>query len=109
MKRPVQFTLPPIHGWRVAIIKDERTRKTPIVGAPQNYAQVFQRVVDAASGLGIRTLSLVADSSDKWLRPDTEAYALLRRIRSSLAPETSSRQVEPAPRPADPVHDYWLR
>ncbi|HEV8598578.1 MAG TPA: polyprenyl diphosphate synthase [Gemmatimonadales bacterium] len=47
-------------------------------------ARTVERVVEAAPGLGVGTLTLYAFSSDNWNRPMPEVTALMRLFRSYL-------------------------
>lgn len=52
-------------------------------------ANAVRRVVEAAPGLGIGTLTLYAFSSDNWQRPSAEVSALMRLFVRYLRAETS--------------------
>jgi undecaprenyl diphosphate synthase len=49
--------------------------------------EAIRRVVEAAPGQGVGTLTLYAFSSDNWRRPRTEVSALMALLRSYLAKE----------------------
>ncbi len=77
----------------VAIIMDGNGRWAAARGMPRaaghrQGAESVRRVVEAAPGLGIRTLTLYAFSSDNWRRPPREVAALMRLFRSYLRSET---------------------
>jgi undecaprenyl diphosphate synthase len=77
----------------VAIIMDGNGRWAAARGMPRaaghrQGAESVRRVVEAAPGLGIRTLTLYAFSSDNWRRPPREVAALMRLFRSYLRGET---------------------
>jgi undecaprenyl diphosphate synthase len=63
-------------------------RGLPRVAGHRAGAQAVRRVVEAAPGLGVGTLTLYAFSSDNWQRPPREVGALMRLFRSYLASET---------------------
>src|SRR5215831_7343423 len=54
-------------------------------GAGRRGADAVRRIVEAAPGLGVRTLTLFAFSGDNWKRPVSEVRALLALFRSALA------------------------
>ena len=77
-------------GLHVAIIMDGNGRWAEARGLPRTAghrrgAQAVRRVVEAAAGLGIGTLTLFAFSGDNWKRPVREVRALLALFRSVLA------------------------
>jgi undecaprenyl diphosphate synthase len=77
----------PLH---VAIIMDGNGRWAAARGLPRTAghregSRAVERVVEAAAGLGIGTLTLFAFSTDNWKRPASEVRALLRLLRSALA------------------------
>jgi undecaprenyl diphosphate synthase len=83
--------LAPAH---VGIVMDGNGRWATARGRPRvaghvSGAQAVRRVVEAAPGLGIRTLTLYAFSSDNWQRPPREVAALMRLFRKHLHSETS--------------------
>jgi undecaprenyl diphosphate synthase len=78
----------------VAVIMDGNGRWAALRGLPRvaghrEGAQAVRRVVEAAPGLGIGTLTLYAFSSDNWGRPPREVAALMRLFRAYLAAETA--------------------
>lgn len=78
----------------VAIIMDGNGRWAAARGLPRaaghrQGAEAVRRVVEAAPGLGIQTLTLYAFSSDNWRRPPREVAALMRLFRSYLRSETN--------------------
>jgi undecaprenyl diphosphate synthase len=52
--------------------------------------EAIRRVVEAAPGQGVGTLTLYAFSSDNWRRPSAEVSALMALLRSYLAKEIDS-------------------
>ncbi len=77
----------------VAIIMDGNGRWATARGMSRaaghrQGAESVRRVVEAAPGLGIGTLTLYAFSSDNWRRPPREVAALMRLFRSYLRSET---------------------
>src|SRR5712672_1649084 len=52
--------------------------------------EAIRRVVEAAPGQGVGTLTLYAFSSDNWRRPKTEVSALMALLRFYLANEVES-------------------
>jgi len=77
-------------GLHVAIIMDGNGRWAAARGLPRTAghrrgADAVRRVVKAAPGLGVRTLTLFAFSGDNWKRPGPEVRALLALFRSALA------------------------
>lgn len=81
-------------GLHVAVIMDgngrwANARGMPRVAGHREGARAVRRVVEAAPGLGIGTLTLYAFSSDNWQRPPREVGALMRLFRSYLASETA--------------------
>jgi undecaprenyl diphosphate synthase len=80
-------------GLHVAMIMDgngrwANARGLPRVAGHRAGAKAVRRVVEAAPGVGIGTLTLYAFSSDNWQRPPREVGALMRLFRSYLASET---------------------
>ncbi|HEX8242323.1 MAG TPA: di-trans,poly-cis-decaprenylcistransferase [Longimicrobium sp.] len=63
-------------------------RGMPRIAGHRAGAKAVRRVVEAAPGLGVGTLTLYAFSSDNWQRPPREVGALMRLFRSYLASET---------------------
>ncbi|HEX2203479.1 MAG TPA: di-trans,poly-cis-decaprenylcistransferase [Longimicrobium sp.] len=81
-------------GLHVAVIMDGNGRWATARGMPRAMghragAKAVRRVVEAAPGLGVGTLTLYAFSSDNWGRPPREVGALMRLFRSYLASETA--------------------
>ncbi len=78
----------------VAIIMDGNGRWATARGLPRTAghrrgARAVRRVVEAAPGLGVGTLTLFAFSGDNWKRPVSEVRALLALFRTALASEQS--------------------
>lgn len=70
----------PIH---VAIVMDgngrwARRRGLPRLAGHRAGAQALERVVRAAPGLGIRTLTVYGFSTENWSRPATEVRGIMR-------------------------------
>jgi undecaprenyl diphosphate synthase len=91
MQRTLKIVAPA--GMHVAMIMDgngrwANARGLPRVAGHRAGAQAVRRVVEAAPGLGVGTLTLYAFSSDNWQRPPREVGALMRLFRSYLASET---------------------
>ena len=63
-------------------------RGLPRTAGHQAGASTLRRIVEAAPGLGIGTLTVYAVSSDNWRRPLPEVAALLKLFRRYLAIET---------------------
>ena len=81
-------------GLHVAMIMDGNgrwasRRGLPRVAGHREGAKAVRRVVEAAPGLGISTVTLYAFSSDNWGRPPREVTALMRLFRAYLASETA--------------------
>jgi undecaprenyl diphosphate synthase len=121
----------------VAIIMDGNGRWAVTRGRPRTAghlagADAVRRTVEAAPGLGIRTLTLFAFSSDNWQRPDREVRALMGLFRRYLSteadrcaangvrisvigrrdrlPEVLVRAIEDAERKTAAAQpDFWLR
>jgi undecaprenyl diphosphate synthase len=79
----------------VAIIMDGNGRWAMERGRPRTAghragAEAVRRVVEAAPGLGISTLTLYAFSSDNWRRPPREVAALMKLFRLYLLTETAT-------------------
>ncbi|HST59576.1 MAG TPA: di-trans,poly-cis-decaprenylcistransferase [Longimicrobium sp.] len=84
----------PDRGIHAALIMDGNgrwatQRGLPRVAGHREGAHAVRRVVEAAPGLGIGTLTLYAFSSDNWGRPPREVSALMRLFRAYLASETA--------------------
>jgi undecaprenyl diphosphate synthase len=81
-------------GLHVAIIMDGNgrwatQRGLPRVSGHRHGALAVRRTVEAAPGLGIRTLTLYAFSSDNWRRPPEEVSALMQLLLEYLRKETA--------------------
>ena len=79
----------------VAIIMDGNGRWATQRGRPRAFghregARAVRRVVEAAPGLGIATLTLFAFSGDNWQRPAAEVDALMRLFLRYLKGETAT-------------------
>jgi undecaprenyl diphosphate synthase len=82
-------------GLHVAIIMDGNGRWAEGQGLQRaaghrEGARAVRRVVEAAPGLGVATLTLYAFSSDNWRRPGEEVSWLMRLFRSHLRSERRS-------------------
>src|SRR5437867_3583449 len=81
-------------GLHVGIIMDgngrwaERRRWPRVAGHPAGAASV-RRIVEAAPGLGIGTLTLYAFSADNWRRPREEVRGLMALLRHYLREEVA--------------------
>jgi undecaprenyl diphosphate synthase len=87
--------LAPRRELHVAIISDGNGRWATSRGLPRSAghragAQTARRIIAAAPGLGIRTLTLVALPSANWKRPPAEVNAILRLLHEYLLTETSN-------------------
>lgn len=76
----------------VAIIMDgngrwAQARRQPRVAGHRAGATTVRRVVEAAPGMGIGTMTLYAFSSDNWKRPTEEVGALMRLFGNYLRRE----------------------
>jgi undecaprenyl diphosphate synthase len=83
-----------MNGLHVAIIMDGNGRWAEAQGLPRGAghragAIAVHRVVRAAPGLGISTLTLFALSADNWKRPPAEIGAILHLLREYLQSETA--------------------
>ncbi|HEX3531140.1 MAG TPA: di-trans,poly-cis-decaprenylcistransferase [Thermoanaerobaculia bacterium] len=81
-------------GLHAAIIMDGNGRWATARGRPRTAghlagADAVRRAVEAAPGLGVRTLTLFAFSADNWQRPDREVRALMGLFRRYLATEAA--------------------
>lgn len=79
-------------GPHVAVIMDGNgrwaaRRGLPRIAGHKAGAETVRRCVEAAPGLGIRTLTLYAFSADNWKRPKTEVAALFRLFHQYLRRE----------------------
>jgi undecaprenyl diphosphate synthase len=91
MKQSPLLSPPPSH---VGIVMDGNGRWAMHRGQPRVAGHVaganaVRRIVEAAPGLGIRTLTLYAFSADNWQRPPREVAALMRLFRKYLHSETA--------------------
>ena len=80
------------NGLHLAIIMDGNGRWAAARGLPRlaghrRGADAVRRVVEAAPGLGIRTLTLYAFSADNWARPRHEVRGLMGLFRRYLESE----------------------
>ena len=78
----------------VAIISDGNGRWAISRGLPRSAghragAESARRVIEAAPGIGIHTLTLFALSSANWKRPASEVQAILRLLHEYLLTETT--------------------
>ena len=81
-------------GIHVGIIMDGNGRWAVARGRPRaaghaEGARAVRRVVEAAPGAGIRTLTLYAFSADNWRRPQREVASLMSLFRRYLHAETA--------------------
>src|SRR5436190_17501236 len=79
----------------VGIIMDGNGRWAARRGLPrfaghEAGVEAIRRVVEAAPGQGVGTLTLYAFSCDNWRRPKTEVSALMALLRFYLANEVES-------------------
>jgi undecaprenyl diphosphate synthase len=86
---------PPTNGSRlhVAIIMDGNGRWAAARGRPRLFGhreggKTVERIVRAAPGLDIGTLTLYAFSADNWRRPAAEVAALMALFRAELRRQT---------------------
>jgi undecaprenyl diphosphate synthase len=89
----MQSTWPARDLLNVAIIMDGNGRWATRRGLPRSAghragADAVRRVIEAAPGLGIGTLTLFAFSSDNWRRPVEEVHGLMWLLRAFLRSET---------------------
>jgi undecaprenyl diphosphate synthase len=87
--------LAPKRSLHVAIISDGNGRWATARGLPRSAghragAQTARRIIAAAPGLGIHTLTLFALSSANWKRPAAEVSGILRLLHEYLLTETSN-------------------
>src|SRR5262245_59215287 len=71
------------YGIHIAVVMDGNGRWAAARGRPRlvghrRGAEAVRRIVKAAPGLGIDTLTLYAFSSDNWKRPEEEVHGLMR-------------------------------
>ena len=90
---------PPKRSLHVAIISDGNGRWATSRGLPRSAghragAQAARRIIAAAPGLGIHTLTLFALSSANWKRPPSEVAGILRLLHEYLLTETSNCMAE---------------
>src|SRR6202521_2542704 len=90
---------PPKRSLHVAIISDGNGRWATSRGLPRSAghragAQAARRIIAAAPGLGIHTLTLFALSSANWKRPPAEVAGILRLLHEYLLTETSNCMAE---------------
>jgi undecaprenyl diphosphate synthase len=83
----------------VAIISDGNGRWATSRGLPRSAghragAQAARRIIAAAPGLGIQTLTLFALSAANWKRPAAEVNGILRLLHEYLLTETSNCMAE---------------
>jgi undecaprenyl diphosphate synthase len=76
-------------GLHVGIIMDGSGRWGELRGKPRleghrRGARVARRIVEAAPGLGVRTLTLFTFSADNWARPEREVQTLMHLVRAFL-------------------------
>lgn len=86
-------------GLHVAIIMDGNGRWAARRGRPRTAGHLMgieavRRVVKAAPGLGVRTLTLYAFSSDNWKRPPAEVSTLFRLLDRHLSKEAAQLRSE---------------
>src|ERR1700751_6428089 len=91
LNAPAVTPAPSLH---VAIISDGNGRWATSRGLPRSAghragAQTARRIIAAAPGLGIRTLTLFALSSANWKRPAAEVNGILRLLHEYLLTETT--------------------
>ena len=92
-KSTSEMASPP--GLHVAIVMDGNGRWAQARGLPRlaghrRGADAVRRVVEAAPGLGIGTLTLFAFSADNWRRPREEVGGLMALFRRYLAREANA-------------------
>ncbi|PAP75821.1 polyprenyl diphosphate synthase [Rubrivirga marina] len=90
----MQRTLPIPAGLHVACVMDGNGRWATRQGLPRVAghragAEAFRRVVEAAPGLGVGTLTAYAFSADNWKRPPAEVSALMALLGGYLRSETA--------------------
>lgn len=84
-------------GIHVALIMDgngrwAQSRGWPRLAGHRAGAESVRRIVEAAPGLGIATLTLYAFSADNWKRPFTEVSGLFRLFARYMKQETAKLQ-----------------
>jgi undecaprenyl diphosphate synthase len=92
MKKSYLQTAEPGTGLHVAIIMDGNgrwalARGLPRIAGHRHGALAVRRAIEASPGLGIRTLTLYAFSSDNWRRPPEEVSALMHLLLEYLRKE----------------------
>jgi undecaprenyl diphosphate synthase len=80
-------------GLHVALIMDgngrwAQSRGWPRLAGHRAGAETVRRIVEAAPGLGVTTLTLYAFSADNWKRPSTEISGLFRLFARYMKQET---------------------
>src|SRR4051812_31386254 len=88
----MQSTVDRQDNLHAAIIMDGNGRWATRRGLPRSAGhragvQAVRRVVEAAPGLGVTTLTLFAFSSDNWRRPEQEVSTLMSLLRHYLRAE----------------------
>lgn len=83
----------PQSGLHIAIIMDGNGRWATARHLPRSAGhragvEAIRRVLEAAPGLGVGTLTLYAFSSDNWKRPAVEVHMLMTLLRRYLTHET---------------------
>ena len=84
---------PAYSGLHVGIIMDGNGRWAAVRGLPRTAGhragvRTARKIVEAATRVGVGTLTLYAFSSDNWSRPTPEVGALMRLLRRSLLVES---------------------
>ena len=92
---PLPPEMVPRRSLHVAIISDGNGRWATSRGLPRSAghragAQTARRIIAAAPGLSIHTLTLFALSSANWKRPPAEVSGILRVLHEYLLTETSN-------------------
>jgi len=85
----------PKRSLHVAVISDGNGRWATSRGLPRSAghragAETARRIIAAAPGLGIHTLTVFALSSANWKRPPAEVAGILRLLHEYLLTETSN-------------------
>ena len=85
----------PKRSLHVAVISDGNGRWATSRGLPRSVghragAETARRIIAAAPGLGIHTLTVFALSSANWKRPPAEVAGILRLLHEYLLTETSN-------------------
>src|SRR4029079_19202337 len=80
-------------GIHVGIIMDGNGRWASARGMPRTAGhragvRAARKIVEAATRMGVGTVTLYAFSSDNWTRPTPEVGALMRLLRRSLLIES---------------------